>query len=238
MKRHIKNTVDLFEEVVRLDETAYGIVQERDIRKMVCWLPSGSDVLDAGCGFGLPTAQAADFFNVSACDIPGYANRDNRFHEAVMQERGIDFKWSEPGHLPYADGSFDGVLLYAVIEHVPDKVEFLTECRRVLRPGGRIFMFRAVNRIAVAERMARVLGLCTHGDDVVDRGQMQDVFEKSGLRLDTWGYQGWLPENRMPKYAVYVLNQILVRLPWVRKFSHDFFFICTRSADSPDSTTG
>ena len=38
--------------------------------------------------------------------------------------------------LPYADGSFDWVLHSDTLEHVPDPVRGLAECRRVLRPGG------------------------------------------------------------------------------------------------------
>jgi len=38
--------------------------------------------------------------------------------------------------MPYADGSFDLVVHSDTLEHVPDPVLGLSECRRVLRPGG------------------------------------------------------------------------------------------------------
>ena len=41
--------------------------------------------------------------------------------------------------LPFADGSFDLVLLDSVLEHVPDPVALLAESRRLLKPGGAIF---------------------------------------------------------------------------------------------------
>ena len=41
--------------------------------------------------------------------------------------------------LPFADGSFDLVLLDSVLEHVPDPVALLAEGRRLLKPGGNIF---------------------------------------------------------------------------------------------------
>jgi SAM-dependent methyltransferase len=38
--------------------------------------------------------------------------------------------------LPYAEGTFDLVVHSDTLEHVPDPVRGLSECRRVLKPGG------------------------------------------------------------------------------------------------------
>ncbi|MGO9815434.1 MAG: class I SAM-dependent methyltransferase [Isosphaeraceae bacterium] len=47
----------------------------------------------------------------------------------------------EPGEiLPFADGSFDVVVSFQVLEHVADPARCLAEAVRVLRPGGRLFM--------------------------------------------------------------------------------------------------
>ena len=45
--------------------------------------------------------------------------------------------------LPFADRSFDLVLSHAVIEHVSDAALYLRECRRVLRPDGRLYLSTA-----------------------------------------------------------------------------------------------
>jgi SAM-dependent methyltransferase len=42
--------------------------------------------------------------------------------------------------LPFADCSFDGVVLQAVLEHVPDGDRTLREIHRVLTPGGRLYV--------------------------------------------------------------------------------------------------
>jgi SAM-dependent methyltransferase len=44
------------------------------------------------------------------------------------------------GHdLPFADGTFDGVVLQAVLEHVLDPARCVAEVHRVLKPGGIVY---------------------------------------------------------------------------------------------------
>jgi 2-polyprenyl-3-methyl-5-hydroxy-6-metoxy-1,4-benzoquinol methylase len=47
---------------------------------------------------------------------------------------------AEASHLPFAPGSFDAVVMLEVIEHVGEEFPVLDEIRRVLRPGGLLFL--------------------------------------------------------------------------------------------------
>jgi SAM-dependent methyltransferase len=42
--------------------------------------------------------------------------------------------------LPFADASFDTVVSFQVLEHVPDPQRMIDECVRVLRPGGQLLV--------------------------------------------------------------------------------------------------
>ncbi len=101
-------------------------------------------VLDAGCGGGgMPLSFAEEASFVVGIDL-----RD-RFREAgvnLARERGarrLAFLVADGLTLPFVDGAFDLVLSHAVIEHVADARQYLCECARVLKPGGRMYLSTA-----------------------------------------------------------------------------------------------
>lgn len=63
--------------------------------------------------------------------------------------------------LPMAAGSFDLVVCSAILEHVVDPAALVEECRRVLRPGGRIVAY--VPWDAAVLKVKRTLRTCGIG---------------------------------------------------------------------------
>jgi 2-polyprenyl-3-methyl-5-hydroxy-6-metoxy-1,4-benzoquinol methylase len=91
-------------------------------------------VLDVGCGNGERLALLKQLgWTVKGIDI------DRQAVEAARQ-KGVDADCGELKVMPYPASSFDAVILSHVIEHVPQPVELLSECARVLKPGGRLVM--------------------------------------------------------------------------------------------------
>ena len=73
-----------------------------------------------------------------------------------------DFRLAGATQLPFPDASFDAVTAAQVYEYVPDMEKALAEVRRVLRPGGRVFILdtdwdSVVWNTAEPARMRRVL---------------------------------------------------------------------------------
>lgn len=103
---------------------------------------AGATVLEAGCGEGYGAdllAGVAD--RVVALDYDQLtAAHVHRAYPRVGVVRG------NLATLPLADESVDVVANLQVIEHLWDQHGFLVECRRVLRPGGRL-MVTTPNRI-------------------------------------------------------------------------------------------
>ena len=106
-------------------------------------LPSGTRVLDAGCGEGLLVEEFRDRLRIEGLD-PNY---------------GSDFVTSGSlTALPYESAVFDRALCLDVLEHLSfvDQLPALAELFRVIRPGGELLCDRAQSGApAVARAFSR-----------------------------------------------------------------------------------
>ena len=100
-------------------------------------LPSGSRVIDLGCGSGLFTQllQEAGYRAVGIDISPKLIELGRNTY------LGLDLRVGDAEALPFADGAFDGVLLSGLVHHFPDPRLLVAETYRVLRPGGRFMAF-------------------------------------------------------------------------------------------------
>ena len=96
-------------------------------------LPEVDRALDLGCGDGrLTTLLRARELTAADTSRVALERASARLPSATL----VAVEPDEP--LPLADSSFDLVLCAETIEHVRDVQLFLSEVRRVLRPGGEL----------------------------------------------------------------------------------------------------
>jgi ubiquinone/menaquinone biosynthesis C-methylase UbiE len=105
-------------------------------------LKSTSNVLEVGCGSGGPSLFIARTFgcHVTGIDIneKAIATADN-MARAQKLDSLVRFSQSDAGNaLPFESMTFDAVTCIDSINHFPDRLRFLNESYRVLRPGGRL----------------------------------------------------------------------------------------------------
>ncbi|HYY88432.1 MAG TPA: class I SAM-dependent methyltransferase, partial [Chloroflexota bacterium] len=97
-------------------------------------------ILDIGCGLGMYVSQFRRFTE----DVHGVDVDPDKVAQASQWLPNLQVAPAE--QLPYADGSFDVILLNEVIEHVDDDQRTIREAFRVLAPGGHIIIY-APNRL-------------------------------------------------------------------------------------------
>lgn len=112
---------------------AASLVAESDL--------SGQDVLDIGCGFGWFELFAVDrgVRTITGIEI---TERDLETARANAAASNVRFRVASATELPFEDASFDTVVCWEVLEHIPVNTEpqAFDEIARVLRPGGRLYL--------------------------------------------------------------------------------------------------
>lgn len=92
-------------------------------------------LLDVGCGSGVFLHRMYQLgWSATGLDF------DPKAIENARLKYGTDLTVMHtdlPG-AKFPDNSFDAVTMSHVIEHAPDPITLVTECRRILRPGGRV----------------------------------------------------------------------------------------------------
>jgi len=91
-------------------------------------------ILDGGCGTGAELIFLQQYGEVYGVDLSPIAIK-------FCKERGLSkVKVADLSKLPFQDNFFDLVCLMDVIEHIKDSQIILKEIKRVLKPGGHVFL--------------------------------------------------------------------------------------------------
>ena len=127
------------EQLSRLVANEADMTYKRRVKLFLRWLdPTPQErVLDGGCGRGFMLNYLRA---VSDCTLVGVEleYRHLRVAREQLADRAIHLLNGDLYHLPFADNSFDKVILAEVLEHLPDDRAGLAEVVRVTQPGGRI----------------------------------------------------------------------------------------------------
>lgn len=96
-------------------------------------LQDGETVLDCGCGMGVYLMLMGRLRRLKLIGVDGDLER---LHWAEREQVPASLSGVNIHHLPFADNSFDKILMTEVLEHLADDRGALREIFRVLKPGG------------------------------------------------------------------------------------------------------
>jgi SAM-dependent methyltransferase len=117
----------------------------------------GTRVLDVGSawGFNVMALERMGFRATGVDLIPAQFPVGQRI--AAHNGVAFDVAAADASALPFADATFDFLTMVETFEHIynDDRPRALAECRRVLKPGGRLVL-STPNHSSVVERMKRV----------------------------------------------------------------------------------
>jgi ubiquinone/menaquinone biosynthesis C-methylase UbiE len=126
---------------------------------------------------------------------------------------------ADPIVLPFGDAVYDGVCSIGVLEHVwetgGDELASLKEIYRILKPGGKVFVFHFPNRtswIELANRLCVKLGLFqkyTHGR-LYTKQRIEQLVKDSGFALLEHGVYNLLPRNIFRNWPKSLANNALL----------------------------
>lgn len=117
LKNRIKRNRNLATAIFYLTDLAYLNLRERN--RFLGSFPTGSMLLNLGSGF---RSSPLGFVAIDREAYPGVGVR------------------GDLTGLPIREGTVDGILCEMVLEHVPDATAAVAEFRRVLKPGGRLYL--------------------------------------------------------------------------------------------------
>ena len=222
--------------VPRSEESSHPEAMEHTNEIMAAAAPLGSGVrvLDLGCGYGSTARYLAGKFG---CEVTGVNISEKEL--ALARERGAEanldhlltFEYGDFHHLEYPDESYDVVWSQEAFLHAADKLVVLSECRRVLRPGGSLIFTDILVRRDTPDADRAIIYDRVKSPDMWDFDDYRNTLSGLNLsvsRADDWSRHvarsyGWvrdrLQENReslLPRVGADTIDNTVAALSfWV-----------------------
>ena len=197
-------------------------------------------ILDWGCGWG----QVTELLRERDVDVVAF-DYDPTI-EAPLQvplERYPEItahRSPDPVRLPFDEDAFDAVLSLGVLEHVARPDESLEELKRVLVPGGTLYVYKLPNRYSYLEKLAKAMGLYYHGaephDAVYSKRSALALLRSHGFEIREFRRANMLPLTVSGGVVaaaggiVWSANRALARVPGLNLLATNLELVATAPA--------
>lgn len=146
-------------------------------------------ILDVGCGIGGSARRLAD---VVGCRVTGvdlsehYIATADAISGLVGMEGKVEFQASDALNLPFNDATFDGIWSIQMNMNITDKVDWLREQCRVLKPGGRLVLYEVCGNVNVPPHFPVPWAQDSTMSNLVLPEVFRDHIVTAGFKVEAW----------------------------------------------------
>lgn len=146
-------------------------------------------ILDVGCGVGGSTRRLC---HETACSVTGidlsdeYIDTAERLTQLLKMEERVKFHACSATELPFEDNSFDGVWSIQMNMNVEDKLLWLQEVYRVLKPGMRAVLYEVCGHKNTPIHFPVPWAQDSSMSFLIPPEEFRDVITSAGFDIEVW----------------------------------------------------
>ena len=165
-----------------------GNIATKELIKLSAFTP-GMHILDVGCGIGGSTRRLS---HETGCCVTGidlsdeYIDAAERLTQLLNMQERVKFLAASALALPFNDNTFDGAWSIQMNMNVENKLLWLQEVYRVLKPGGRAVLYEVCGHKNTPLHFPVPWAQNSSMSFLVPPEAFRDVIKAAGFDIEAW----------------------------------------------------
>jgi ubiquinone/menaquinone biosynthesis C-methylase UbiE len=190
LKRLLKPLVEIFKQPIN------EIIHRRELPPLFSFLdslPSPPRVLEVGCGRGYSLPIIIEHFHPQKIVVFDLDREELKEAEKLKREKqmeNVEIRELDATSLPFPDGSFDLILVSAVLHHIKEWRKAVSEASRVLAPGGYMILKEPLKKSFEVKPINPFYKWYDGPVSLFTEQEVRKSLEDNKLSIKFWEYRG------------------------------------------------
>lgn len=165
-----------------------GDTATQELIKLAAFTPD-MHILDVGCGIGGSTRRLS---HETGCRLTGidlsneYIDTAEKLTQLLNMQERVKFQACSAMELPFEDNYFDGIWSLQMNMNVEDKLAWLKETCRVLKPGGRAILYEVCGNKVTPLHFPVPWAQDSSMSFLIPPDSFRDVITSAGFEIEVW----------------------------------------------------